>query len=282
MKRAKDKIDFKTLEETPSWEWPEGARDLLLRTLRDDQANPSERLIAAELAGDYATINDELADILLSIVQSAKESEKLRGRAVISLGPVLEGAYIDEFEDPEDVPITEETFHRIEKSLREIYSDPDTPKEVGRRVLEASVRSPQDWHQDAIRDAYGSSDEAWKLTAVFCMRFVRGFNDQVLEALESENQDIHYEAVCAAGNWGLDAAWPHIVGLLAKDETDKSLRLAAIEAIANIRPQEAAGILVDFTESDDEDIVDAAYEAMALAGGIPDDEYDDKDKTPLN
>jgi HEAT repeat protein len=114
------------------------------------------------------------------------------------------------------------------------------------------------------------------------MRFVRGFNDQVLEALESENQDIHYEAVCAAGNWGLDAAWPHIVGLLAKDETDKSLRLAAIEAIANIRPQEAAGILVDFTESDDEDIVDAAYEAMALAGGIPDDEYDDKDKTPLN
>jgi hypothetical protein len=49
---------------------------------------------------------------------------------------------------------------------------------VRRRVLEASVRAPQDWHQEAIREAYSSGDESWRLTAVFCMRFVRGFKDQ--------------------------------------------------------------------------------------------------------
>ena len=96
--------------------------------------------------------------------------------------------------------------------------DTNVPKEVRRRILEASVRAPQDWHQNAIREAYSSGDESWRLTAVFCMRFVRGFNDQILEALEAENQDIHYQAVCAAGNWEVDAAWSHIASLITTEE----------------------------------------------------------------
>lgn len=43
------------------------------------------------------------------------------------------------------------------------------PKEVRRRVLEGSVRAPQDWHKDAITEAYAGNDELWKLTAVFAM-----------------------------------------------------------------------------------------------------------------
>jgi hypothetical protein len=54
--------------------------------------------------------------------------------------------------------------------------------------------------------------------------------DQILEALEAENQYIHYQAVCAAGNWEVGAAWSHIVGLITAEETDKYLLLAAIEA----------------------------------------------------
>ncbi len=113
------------------------------------------------------------------------------------------------------------------------------------------------------------------LTAVFCMGFVRGFNDQILEALEAKNQDIHYEAVCAAGNWEVDAAWSHIAGLVTTEETDKPLLLAAIEAMAGIRPQDAAAILIDLTQSNDEDIVEAAHEAMAMAEVFFDVEDDD-------
>jgi hypothetical protein len=215
---------------------------------------------------------------LLSIVLSGEESEDLRARAVISLGPALETAYIDEFDDPEDVPISEETFHGIQESLRELYMDTDVPKEVRRRILEGSVRAPQDWHQEAIRDAYSSGDESWRLTAVFGMGYIRGFNTQILEALENENEDIHYEAVCAAGDWEVDAAWSHIASLATTELTDKSLRLAAIEAVASIRPQEAAEILIELTQSDDEDIVDAAYEAMAMSGWFPDEDYDYDDE----
>lgn len=270
-------MDLKTLYDTPPWDWPEGTAKTFLGILRDDKADESERLLAAELAGDSTVINDDLADALLSILRNGDESEELRGKAVISLGPALEYAYMDEFEDPDDVPISEEIFRGIQESLRELYMDAGVPKEVRRRILEASVRAPQDWHQDAIRAAYFSGDESWKLTAVFCMRFVRGFNDQILEALETENHDIHYEAVCAAGNWEVDAAWSHIASLITTEETDKPLMLAAIDAVAGIRPQEAAEILVDLTDSDDEDIVEAAYEAMTIAEGLSDDEYDDDD-----
>ncbi|MFQ5923723.1 MAG: HEAT repeat domain-containing protein [Anaerolineales bacterium] len=202
----------------------------------------------------------------------------MRTKAVISLGPVLEHADTDGFEDDDNVPISEETFRGIQESLRKLYVDADVPKEVRRRILEASVRAPQDWHQDAVRAAYSSGDESWRLTAVFCMRFIRRFDDQILEALESENQDIHYEAVCAAGNWEVKAAWSHISALLTSEETDKPLLLAAIDAVASIRPEEASEILVDLTDCEDEDIVEAAYEAMAMAEGLSDDEYDDEDE----
>jgi hypothetical protein len=162
--------------------------------------------------------------------------------------------------------------HRIQESLCKLYMDAGVPKDVRRRILEVSVRAPQNWHQEAVCAAYGSDDEAWRLTAVFCMRFVRGFDEQIGEALESRNPDIHYEAVRAAGTWEVDAAWPHIAALVTSGGTDKPLLLAAIEAVASIRPREAAGILDDLTDSDDEDIVEAVSDAMAMAEGLSDED----------
>src|SRR6266481_2795514 len=182
---------------------------MLLDILRTDRPSESDLLLATELAGNFTLINDELVDALLSILRSGDKSEKVRGRAAISLGPVLEHADTEGFEDADDLPIAERTFHRIQESLRKLYMDTNVPKDVRRRILEASVRAPQDWHHDAIRAAYSSDDEAWRLTAVFCMRFVRGFDEQILESLDSKNPDIHCEAVLAAGNWGVDAAWRH-------------------------------------------------------------------------
>ncbi len=91
-------------------------------------------------------------------------------------------------------------------------------------------------------------------------------------------QDIHYQAICAAGNWELDAAWPHVSRLVSVPVTDKPLLLAAIDAAASIRPQEAGLILIDLTDSDDEDIVEAAHEALAMAAALSEDECDDDDE----
>jgi hypothetical protein len=271
-------MDLKTLLDTPPWDWPRDAGRMLWRILVDQRANETDRAVAAELAGDLTVINDDLAATLLTIAGSADEPEPLRARATISLGPVLEQADTDGFEDPDDVPITERTFHNIQDSLEKLYRDNSTPKEVRRRSLEASVRAPQTWHQDAIRHAYSSGDKEWMLTAVFSMRWVRGFDDQILLALKSGDPEIQYQAVTAAGNWEVDAAWSHIVELLNDAHSPKPLLLAAIGAVGSIRPAEAREILVDLADSDDEEIAEAIAEAMAAAEGPTDEEDDEEDE----
>jgi hypothetical protein len=271
-------MDLKTLLDTPPWDWPRDAGSMLLKTLVDQRANESDRLVAAELAGDFTVINDDLADALLTVVCSADEPDELRARAAISLGPVLEQAETDGFEDPGDVPITERTFRNIQDSLEKLYLDNSISKEVRRRILEASVRAPETWHQDAIKNAYSSGDKEWMLTAVFCMRWVRGFDDEILLALKSDDPEIHLEAVLAAGNWALDAAWSHVVALVNDARTPKPLLLAAISAVGSIRPAEAGEILVDLADSDDEEIVEAADEAMAEAQIASGEEEDQEDE----
>ena len=135
-------MNLKTLKDTPPWNWPEDAGKMFLEILSDDQGDEPDHLLAAELVGNLTVINDELVGVLLSVLGSGDEPKKLRAQAVISLGPVLELADTDGFEDPDDVPITEQTFHRIQESLRRLYLDGNVPKEVRRRILEASVRAP--------------------------------------------------------------------------------------------------------------------------------------------
>jgi hypothetical protein len=271
-------MDIKILQDIPPWEWPRDAGKRFQEALIDHRADPSDRLVAAELAGDLVVMNDELANSLMAIAGSADEPEELRATAAIALGPVLEQADTDEFEDPDDVPISERTFERIQDSFQKLYFDNNVPKLVRRRILEASVRAPEEWHRNAISAAYASGDRDWILTAVFAMRYVRGFDKQILEALKSGDDEIHYEAVEAAGNWGVTAAWPHIAPLVSDPSTPKPLLLAAIGAVASIRPGEARDILEDLADSDDEDIAEAADEAIEMAESVPDEEDDEDDE----
>jgi len=271
-------MDLKTLRELEPWDWPNDTGKRLAGILQDRGADGDERLLAAELAGDFTVIDDTLAGTLLSILRSADESESLRGQAAISLGPALEYADTGGFDDPDEVPISERIFSEIRESLRTLFRDASVPKDVRRRILEASVRAPADWHRGAIRAAHASGDEDWTLTAVFGMRYVPGFEREIVAALESENPGVHYEAVCAAGVWSVEAAWPHVAALLTGENVDKPLRLAAIDAVASIRPDDAEEVLGDLLDSPDEDIVEAVYEALAMAEGAPDDYEEEEER----
>jgi hypothetical protein len=274
-------MDLKELVELPPWEWPEDAADQLLEIVRDTKADETTRLVAAELAGEISVIDDGIAEALLAVARTPSEPEMLRLKALYSLGPGIEYADIEGFEDTEDVTISEKAFNRIMEALRELFKDTDLPDSIRQAALEASVHAPQDWHSDAIRHAFLSGDDRWKLTAVFCMGFVTGFKGEILEALVSGNEDLEYEAVIAAGNWELDEAWSHIAGLIASKETDRTLLLAAIDAVAAIRPQEAGETLAPLLDSLDEDIVGAAHEAISMAEGYlaAEAEEEDEDST---
>lgn len=270
-------MDLETLKDVPPWEWPKDAAKTILKNLRNERTDRPRRLLAAELAGDLTVVNDEMALALLSIARNSKDPEDLRIMAVQSLGPVLDYTDMLESDDSAEAVISDKVFGRIRQSLHELYLDTDIPEELRRKVLDASVRAPQDWHPEAIRAAY-SGDASWMRTAVFCMQYVPGFEKEILEALESDDEDVHYWAICAAGSWEEDAAWEHVSGLITAKGTEKTLLLAAIDAAAAIRPEEAPEILAPLLDSRDEEIVEAVEEALLMAEGLADDDDDDDDE----
>jgi hypothetical protein len=269
-------MNLQVLKDTPPWDWPLDTGKALLDLLQDNDSKDSDLILGAGFAGDLTVVNDDIVGALLSLLRSGR-SDEVRARAAIALGPVLEEMDTRDTEDWDDPPISERMFQTTQLTLQSLYADAAVPTEVRRRILEASVRAVQDWHRDAIRAAYTSNEESWKLTAVFCMGHVRGFDAQILEALDSANPEIHIEAIRAAANWEIDAAWPHVAALLTSPMTEKSLLLAAIEASAMIRPHDALAILNSLAESGDEDIVAAVDAAILTAEGLAGKEDDDLD-----
>lgn len=77
-------MKLKTLSRIPPWEWPDGTDEMLLEVLSDRNVAYSERLLAAEMAGDYTVVNDKLAEALLAILRSADEPEAVQGAMVMS------------------------------------------------------------------------------------------------------------------------------------------------------------------------------------------------------
>ena len=84
--------------------------------------------------------------------------------------------------------------------------------------------------------------------------------------------------MCAAGNWGIKEAWPHVAKLLSFAGEDKALVFAAIDAASGIGLSEAIEPLEKLLDSEDDDIIDAVHEALAMLGaGQFGNEYEEDD-----
>jgi hypothetical protein len=259
-------MELSALSKLPPWEWPEEAGSILTRVILDHDADAEDRTLAAEMAGDITVINDDLIGVLLGVLADTTEPAELRGMCAIATGPVLEYAYTTGFEENsyDAPPISEQTYDTIHEDLYARFVDEDEDMEVRRRALEASVRAPQDWHRGAITAVHASGDEAWYLTAVFCMSYVNGFDEQIIAAMDHADIEVQVEAIRAAGTWALDAAWDKITPLFEAEEVDKEVLMVAIDAAAQIRRGEAAKLLVHLTDIDDEDVVEAVHDALTL------------------
>lgn len=249
------------LIDLPPWDWPHDAAQRILAVL--ERPDDEDVLSAARLAGEYVVMSDDIAHALLDLIRS-DAAEEVRAAATSSLGTALEDVDTMGADDP-DVSISRSCFRRIQKSLRGLYFDGDVPELVRRRALESSVHAPAEWHANAIRAAHASGDPDWLQTALSCMGYVDGFDDELVAALAREEEYLRLEAVIAIGQRHVDAAWPDLARLVKSRATGKDLRLAAIEALAAIRPEASQSILSDLLDDDDDDIAEAAGEAFGLA-----------------
>jgi hypothetical protein len=257
-------VELTQLTQTPSWDWPTDAAASVKRGLGGQDS--AQRLVAAELAGELVVMDDEMAALLLAMV-TADPLEAVRGAAAIALGPALEEANEVGFDDELDHAfdrraLSEARVAEIQRALRTVHQDPRQPELVRRMCLEASVRAPQDWHADAVRSAYARPDKPWKMTALFCMGRVDGFEPDILAALDGSDVDLVVEAVRAAGQLELGAAGPRVLDLAASGASDVRARYAAVEALATIETEGCDELLVSLTEAPDDVLAQLAFESL--------------------
>jgi len=272
-------MNLADLQNTPAWDWPETARQTILKSLTNRSAPLDERLLAAELAYDVSPDHDDVVAGLTDVVGEAGAPEELRARAALAIGPALETAFQGAVSDAGE-SLSDPIFRKAQKALKRIYDNANESVDVRRCVFEALVRAPEDWHKAAVREAYDREGDGWQRSAVFAMRFVPGFKDEILEALESEDEEVLFNAICAAAERDVRDAWPYVEELVGDETTAKEILIAAIDATPLLAPDAEAvnEALEHLLMHDDEEIVEAATEAMSSIGEAGEDEDWDEDE----
>jgi hypothetical protein len=242
------------LSRTASWEWPSDAADRIRGALRS--ASEAERLAAVELASDLVVMDESLARQLLGMMER-DAADTVRAGAALALGPALDEAHLigfDEGLDPTyDAPaIGEACFTEVREALRRLYADARQPDSVRGACLQAAVRAPLGWEREEVEKAHASSNELWQTTAIACMGWLEGFEQELLAALEDPDERIQREAVRAAALAEVDAAGPRVLELARTARGDSDLRRAAVEALATLCPPGSDALLAELSRADDE------------------------------
>ena len=275
------------LHQTPMWEWPEEAPDWISDGLQADDSGL--RLAAALAAAQVA--DDELAALLVQVAR-ADADEEVASTAAVALGPALEECSLEydfglaDADDglDDDAPLTRQAYQRVCDALKALYEDGNRPTLVRRRAVEASVRAPQPWHEQMVREAWGRDDGAWKATAVFCMGYLESFDETILEALRHADPGVRREAFVAAGSREIEAAGPLAMDAARDGGLTVEEREGAIVALETLDPPHSLELLERLARDADEELADAANQALEerhVFAGLEDleglDDLDDLD-----
>lgn len=242
-------------------ESPRESRPALLAALESDDPDMKHR--ALEFSAELID-GDRMALRHVELVEDPGEETRVRVRAAEALGPVLESAR-DRARGgrAKGSPISAEGYRRIQRRFERFYRSAQAPKIVRRRVLEASVRSPEDWHRGAIRAAWNSADPAWRRTAVTAMGRLVGFREVLAEALEDEDPGVVCRALRAtAGRDDISGVPETFIEYATAPDHPCECRLAAIEALRFVQSRRAREVLSHLTHSRDDEIAGTAAWAL--------------------
>lgn len=241
-------------------------RAMGMLTLEDD--DPGVREASIELLWEDESL--ELMRRLISIAQQ-DESREVRAAAASALGRFI---LLGELGD-----LPESETEQAQDAAVRLLTDPQEDVDVRRRALEAIANSSHTIVDGAIREAYASSDQRMRVSALFAMG--RTCDDQwgdvVVRELEGDNAEMRYEAARAAGELELRAAVPQLVKL-AVDGKDREIREMAIWSLGEIGGRDAMkalNLLVRKARSDgDDELLEALEDAIASASLIDGDNPD--------
>lgn len=214
------------------------------------------RATAVDLLWDDESI--EAMRLLLKIVRT-DEASNVKARALVGLGKfILLGEY-------EEIP--ELIAYEAQQLALNLHTDQKQPIEVRRRALEALSNSGHPQKDKLIRNAYHSNEHLLNVSAVFAMGRTcdEKWEDILLDELDSNDNEIAYEAVRACGEIGLSASIQQLGKHLLGD--DREIQIMAIWSLGEIGGQQSLDILSSLQENtDDDDLLEIIEDAIAAAG----------------
>lgn len=216
--------------------------------------NPRVREVALRLLWESQEVG--LVAKMLQMVEN-DPAEKVRGAAATALGQFI---YLGELEE-----IPEAVLRRIEKRLLEIAASASEPKLVRRRALEALGFSSRPELKPLILAAYNNNDPEWLVSALFAMG--RSANatwiPSVMDMLDSDNEEVLFEAVRAAGELEAPAARRPLLKMVKSQPEGSEIRMAAIWSLSKIGGEKVRDTLEKaLEESKDDDEIEMLEDAL--------------------
>lgn len=225
-----------------------------LRSLQDSSAMVRQ-------AGIELLWTDESIETMRCLIKRAEADADVavRSAALKALGRfILLGEYGDM---PEAITL------RAQHLAMKLHTDLREPLDVRRRALEALANSSHPEVNRLVHAAYADGNHDLRISAIFAMGRTcsKTWRDILLRELQSDDNEILYEAVTACGQIQLEDGLRRI-GELTLSE-DRELQLAAIWALGEIGGKQAIEILVGLEEATDEEETGLVIgEALDTAG----------------
>ncbi len=231
-----------------------------VRSLLDD---PDPQVRAEAVACLWNSSDPIWIDVL---IEKAKDDPDLdvRTRSISALGHYLYEQDPEFDDDEEDLDeVDEDDLSRIVEFLFDTAQDEGLEVDERRYAIESLAFLDDTDVDSLISWAYAQVDPRYRVSALFAMGRTGDlrWSDEVLLELGSDNREVQYEAVRAAGELGLHDATPQLVELARGHGTDKSLRLVAIYSLGAAGDERAYPVLEELCHARDRDIRDAAREA---------------------
>jgi HEAT repeat protein len=162
--------------------------------------------------------------------------------------------------------LAESTANDAVDALLTLLVHGDEHPEVHRRALESVAYASREEIASLIEEALEDLDVKMRASAVFAMG--RSANERwaetVLSALQSDEEEIVYEATRAAGDLMLEEAVHDLIRLSTIDDTE--IQMSAIWSLGEIGGKEARQALMELADSHaDDPVLDAIEDALNMA-----------------
>jgi HEAT repeats len=219
-------------------------------------SDPRVRELSLRVLWDYES--SSLVPLYLDLLANDNQAP-VRAMAATALGKHV---YLGETED-----LPQETLNQIVDRLLVVYRSSEV-QSVRRNALESLGYSSREEVNSLIENAYHSGVQDWIASSLVAMSRTahKKWEPYVLEMLESDEDEVRYEAVRAAGELEIKKAKPLLMEML--DDSSSEIRMAAVWSLSQIGGEGVEDILMQlYEETEDEeeaDFIDLALDNLSF------------------